>query len=244
MIRYIVKFFKPLLLYAISITILPGNAYATSEINDQEQIALIRAAKCGNVKTIKHLLDAGYDVNTTDHHGYNLLMQSITADTYDTAEASNYLVKRGADLAQQAYDGTSTLDLAVNFEKMSLSSSIFRGITTDQYFNLADYKPTISFFITDLKFDNKGNIKILEFGEGTRSYFKGHDQLYPKGLIWQRFWKYLGEKNLPVWHIGNLITAAKEADEISIATCKAYGGTLHTSLHILEKEPAFKRVIA
>ena len=216
---------------------------ANSEVSTSEQSSLIRAAICGNAKTIEKLVAAGNDINTIDHRGYNLLMHAITSSNYDTSTAIEYMLTHGANPAQQAYDGTSTLDLAFKAEKMALASTLFRNITTTPNFDLTTCRPSISFLITDLKFDTSGNVTILEFGEGTRSYFKGHDLLYPKGLVWQNLWEYLGNKNLPMWHIGNLVTAGKESADIAIASLKSCGGSLHTSLHILEKEPAFKRII-
>lgn len=58
----------------------------------------------------------------------------------------------------------------------------------------------ISFMIADLKFDGK-QVKICEFGEGTRSRFKGYDYLYGKGLIWERFWKVLDQYSFPKWYV-------------------------------------------
>lgn len=60
----------------------------------------------------------------------------------------------------------------------------------------------ISFLIADLKFDGE-QIKICEFGEGPRSRFKGHDALFGKGLIWDRFWSILSEYDMPKWYIEN-----------------------------------------
>jgi len=59
----------------------------------------------------------------------------------------------------------------------------------------------ISFCIADLKYDGQ-RIKICEFGDGMRSMFYGHDQLYEKGKIWTLFWHFLQQTNTPVWFLG------------------------------------------
>lgn len=237
------KSWPTLLKKLLIIQILWHTGTANSVISTSQQSSLIRAAICGSTKTIEKLIAAGNDINSIDHRGYNLLMHAITSSSYDTSTAIEYLLTHGANPGHQAYDGTSTLDLALKAEKMTTVSALFRNITTTPNFDLTTCRPSISFLITDLKFDKNGNVTILEFGEGTRSYFKGHDLLYPKGLVWQNLWQYLGNKNLPMWHIGNLVTAGKESADIAIASLKSCGGSLHTSLHILEKEPAFKRLI-
>lgn len=58
----------------------------------------------------------------------------------------------------------------------------------------------IAFCIADLKYtDNQ--VKILEFGGGQRSGFKGHERLYGVSKIWELFWKYLSQFKLPMWDI-------------------------------------------
>lgn len=85
----------------------------------------------------------------------------------------------------------STIPLGT--ERLSLRSPNVDG--SSQNFN-AD----ISFIIVDLKY-RPGSLKILEFGEGHRSGFKGHDRLYGKGKILGSFWDFLAQFKLPFWFI-------------------------------------------
>lgn len=48
----------------------------------------------------------------------------------------------------------------------------------------------IAFCIADLKFADK-KLKILEFGGGQRSGFKGFRLLYGEGKMWGNVWRYL-----------------------------------------------------
>lgn len=74
-------------------------------------------------------------------------------------------------------------------------------------------KQDISFMIADLKFDGK-QVKICEFGEGTRSRFKGYDYLYGKGLIWERFWKVLDGYHFPKWYVDFNLLPANDLEEL------------------------------
>ena len=60
----------------------------------------------------------------------------------------------------------------------------------------------ISYCIADIKFDGE-NIKVLEFGDSGQSLFNGHDALYGRGSVWNKFWSYLSEFKLPVWYVGH-----------------------------------------
>ena len=72
---------------------------------------------------------------------------------------------------------------------------------------LSQLPKDLSFCIADLKFNNttvnsdgsRGSLKILEFGEGGRSKFKGHDALYGTGTMWAFFWRYMAAYNVPMW---------------------------------------------
>lgn len=66
--------------------------------------------------------------------------------------------------------------------------------------SMAPITEDISFLIADLKFDGK-DVKICEFGEVTRSRFKGYDHMVGKGTIWQNFWRILDEHNFSKWYI-------------------------------------------
>ena len=61
----------------------------------------------------------------------------------------------------------------------------------------------ISFCIADLKFDGK-NLKVLEFGDSGQSLFNGHDALYGRGSVWEKFWNYLAHFQLPIWYVGHV----------------------------------------
>lgn len=56
----------------------------------------------------------------------------------------------------------------------------------------------LSFCIADLKY-NVDTLKILEFGEGGRSKFKGYDALFGPGMMWALFWSHLAQFQVPIW---------------------------------------------
>ena len=65
----------------------------------------------------------------------------------------------------------------------------------------------MSFCIADVKYQNAvpgrdAVLKIVEFGEGGRSKFKGHDVLFGQGTIWSFFWNHVAQYQVPVWLIG------------------------------------------
>lgn len=82
----------------------------------------------------------------------------------------------------------------------------------------------ISFFIADIKYDGN-KLKILEFGQGPRSRFKGSDALCGKGTIWGKFWKYLEQWNLPIWYVGPSINQESTKDEINFKIFKSIQNT-------------------
>ena len=59
----------------------------------------------------------------------------------------------------------------------------------------------ISGLIVDLKYDGK-NLKVLEFGNLISSSVESHERIYPKGLVFKRFYNYLKSFNLAVWFTG------------------------------------------
>ncbi len=63
----------------------------------------------------------------------------------------------------------------------------------------------ISFFIADLKY-KKGEVKICEFGEGTRSRYKGHDTMHGQGTMWTFVWDYFKHLDITPCYIGHLRT--------------------------------------
>lgn len=59
----------------------------------------------------------------------------------------------------------------------------------------------VSFCIVDLKY-NKPHLKICEFGEGIESGFHGHQSLYGRNLLWNSFWDFMGNLNIPIYVVG------------------------------------------
>ncbi len=97
----------------------------------------------------------------------------------------------------------------------------------------------ISFLIADIKY-SKNKLKILEFGEGTRSRFSGYDALHGRGKIWSLFWKYLKQFNIPIWYVDPTLKTKTAQDEISFHEFRAMGGRYASSLKRLRKTPFFK----
>lgn len=100
-------------------------------------------------------------------------------------------------------------------------------------------KPDISFVIADIKY-NKGTLKILEMGEGPRSYFKGHEQLYGEGKIWQSLWEYLKTFKLPIWYVGEELTTPHKQKQIAHDDLYNMGGQCFSSINHLKKNSVFK----
>lgn len=98
----------------------------------------------------------------------------------------------------------------------------------------------ISFFIADIKYE-KNKLKILEFGQGPRSRFKGHDTLYGKGTIWSNFWTYLKQFNLPIWYVGPNLDQKSVKEEMAFNTLRALPNTYAVnSIKELKEHEAFK----
>jgi len=104
-----------------------------------------------------------------------------------------------------------------------------------------EHKPDVSIIIADLKYNNEG-IKILEFGEGTKSCFKGYDKLYGSGNIWNQFWRLLGKHELPIWYIGRPPTTEQKKQTVGYETFYKMGGMACANLVELEKHPLFKKL--
>ena len=101
----------------------------------------------------------------------------------------------------------------------------------------------ISFLIADIKYaDNQ--IKILEMGEGPRSYFRGHELLYGKGLIWERLWNYLKTFKVPIWYVGRHPESEREYHLIAGQTFEQIGGTFVPNLYRLKKDPLFQQLVS
>lgn len=88
----------------------------------------------------------------------------------------------------------------------------------------SNYPVDISFLIADIKY-RRGSLKILELGEGSRSKYKGFDQLYGKGKMWSRFWNYLAQFNVPMWYIGPSLKRQSVRDEMAYRDFRDLGGT-------------------
>lgn len=88
----------------------------------------------------------------------------------------------------------------------------------------SNYPVDISYLIADIKY-RRGSLKILEFGEGSRSKYKGFDQIYGAGKMWSRFWHYLSQFNVPMWYVGPSLKRRYRRDEIAYKDFKDLGGT-------------------
>ena len=87
-----------------------------------------------------------------------------------------------------------------NLGQCCMSQKISNTLLCDNVFS--NYSPDISFGIVDLKFDGK-SIKICELGDGPLSMFRGFDDLYGTGVLWERFWTYLATFSVPFTYVKN-----------------------------------------
>ncbi len=89
--------------------------------------------------------------------------------------------------------------------------------------NLQNTHPLLlDFNIIDAKFNENG-LKILEFGGGHRSGFKGHDNLHWHGYTWHRFWECAAQFALPMWYIRQPRDESRKAF-IATDTFLSFGG--------------------
>lgn len=86
----------------------------------------------------------------------------------------------------------------------------------------------MSFCIADIKFTDT-SFKILEFGEGGRSRFKGYDALFGVGTMWAFFWNYLSSFQVPVWLVG-IPDDAESRSEMNFELFTKIGGKTAQSL--------------
>ncbi len=100
--------------------------------------------------------------------------------------------------------------------------------------------PDLSCFIADIKFDGQ-NIKILEFGEITKSYFKGHDNLYGKGHIWSELWNNLAQYNIPMWYVGKKLDSSSKKEIVAYKPYLDLGGRIFETPEFLKHSRDFKR---
>ncbi|RFU79741.1 ankyrin-3 [Trichoderma arundinaceum] len=106
---------------------------ATSDL-----IALQLAIKTGQSKLVRHLIDAGADVNKVDTHGYNALM---TAAEGGSTEVAKLLLEHGASVHMRSHSGETALHLAVEHGqaatyKMFIKSGADPLLKTDKGFSL------------------------------------------------------------------------------------------------------------
>jgi hypothetical protein len=89
----------------------------------------------------------------------------------------------------------------------------------------------------DFKFDGH-DFKICEFGEGRRSAFKGMNRLY-----WDKYWNYLKQFNLPIWHVGEFYLPNEFEEMRATDSLIRCGGAILPSLELLEKCSKFKALV-
>ena len=107
----------------------------------------------------------------------------------------------------------------------------------------SNYPADISFCIADLKFDGQ-NIKICEFGQGSRSRFKGYDALYGKGKAWTEFWEYLAKFHKPFYIITpDNYALTKKNIGFNINELQKFGGQLASSIGAIENALYSKKYV-
>lgn len=105
----------------------------------------------------------------------------------------------------------------------------------------------ISFLIADLKY-KPGELKICEFGEGTRSRFKGYDHVYGLGTLWEMFWQHLRSYQFTPWYVGPALYSDHDRSEVAIDAFAAHGGHCVRSidqikLHIERNDKKKKKIV-
>jgi hypothetical protein len=101
----------------------------------------------------------------------------------------------------------------------------------------------VTFLIADLKYTPDREIKILEFGQATRSRFLGYDDLYGPGKIWEQFWSYLNQFKIPVWLVNTSIATQAAIEEISYNQYKKYDWFYSRNINDLEHNKIFKKML-
>ena len=77
------------------------------------------AARKGDIKAVKHHLDAGVDVNLKDEFGK--LTPLHEAATYGHKEVAELLIAEGADVNAKAGDGSTPLDWAIKRRRTEIA---------------------------------------------------------------------------------------------------------------------------
>ena len=130
------------------------------------------------------------------------------------------------------------LCLASSYDEDSVNAVLEQPLTRE----IKQLPADVSFLIADLKV-NKDNIKLLEMGQGTRSYFQGHEQIHGQGQIWKELWKYLKQLHLPIWCVGKKPQEPYAQKQISATLFKKIGGRFVSNLKHLEGDKRFKQLI-
>ena len=100
-------------------------------------------------------------------------------------------------------------------------------------------KPDISFGIADIKY-NDGMLKILEFGEGTISMFKGFDSLHGSGAMWSRIWEYCAKQCPNICLVDYDLNAPLKRAAVGYHTLAKQHAITCNSIDTLLRFPAFK----
>lgn len=100
-------------------------------------------------------------------------------------------------------------------------------------------KEDISFGIADIKYDTN-KLKILEFGEGTLSMFKGFDSLYGQGAMWSKIWEFCYQKCQNLCVVDFDLDAPLKRASIGYHTLAKYRAITSDSIDTLLRFPAFK----
>ena len=96
----------------------------------------------------------------------------------------------------------------------------------------------VSFGIADIKYDNE-SLKILEFGEGTRSMFSGYDSLYGVGAMWRNIWDFLSQQNRILHFVDKDLTTPAARRTVAYTRLSTHRGIGCSALHTLLNHPRF-----
>ena len=211
----------------------------SSQNNQLEVQELCAAAQKQDLKKIAQLVRKGVPVNAHDDNGFTPLHHALLSPNKKTPKVVQRLLEYGADASIKAHDDCTPLDLALETNHAPLQDVLIA--TQESHKKIKGHIPVdISFLIADMKYD-QGSLKICELGEGTRSYFKGHEQLYGLGKIWENLWAHLRKFELPIWFIGTKPTT-QTAREIALTTLTNSGGACVANLYELYQDPLFQEV--
>lgn len=103
-------------------------------------------------------------------------------------------------------------------------------------------KEDISFGIADIKYDTD-RLKILEFGEGTISMFRGFDSLYGQGAMWSKIWEFCYQKCPNLCVIDHDLNYPLQRISVGYPTLAKYKAVTCDSIDKLMRFPVFKKNI-